>query len=95
MDDKDGREKLKIKVLMVVLSPSPSIIIIEAPTSLPEMTVRELFCSTLYQVIDGLGLAVALHTNTTLSGCITVIVVSLINGGSRGAEIMQYRFSQI
>lgn len=86
MDDKDGREELKIKVLLTILSLPPSSITMEIPFSFSDRIVRELFCSTLYQVMEGIGLALALHPNKMLSGCVTVTAVSLITGGSRGAE---------
>ena len=65
---KEGREGLKDKMLVLVLSVSPSIAEMKMPSSDPVSKVREPFSSTLYHVMEGLGLATAVHTNMASSG---------------------------
>ena len=80
--EKKGREGLNIKVLTALLSVS----VLVTPSSEPVRVVREPFISTLYHVMEGLGLAMAVHTNMAASGCVTVTALSVITGGPGGTE---------
>ena len=46
--------------------------------------VWELSISTLYHVMEGLGLAIAVHTNMASSGWVTVTTFSPMTGVSGG-----------
>ena len=81
---KEGREGSNDKVLTLVLSVSPSIAVMDTPSSVPVSIVRESSSSTLYHVMEGLGLATAVQTNMAASGCVTVTVVGLVITGVAG-----------
>ena len=66
------------KVLFRVLSESLLFKVIDTPSSVPLNLVRELSISTLYQVMDGFGLPIAVHTNMATSGWVTFTLLSFI-----------------
>ena len=84
--EKKGREGLNIKVLTALLSVSPSSSVMVTPSSEPVRMVREPFISTLYHVMEDLGLAMAVHSNMAASGGVTVTSLSVITGGSGGTK---------
>ncbi len=90
--EKKGREGLNIKVLIAILSVFPSLTVMLTPSSEPSVrVVRELSSSSLYHAMEGLGLAMAVHTNMAASGWVTVTVLSVIIGGSGGTKVRMQR----
>ena len=96
--EKKGREGLNIKVLIILLSMSPLLVEIVIPSSEPFSGVRVSSISSLYHVMEGLGLAMAVHSNMASSGWVTVTALSVITGGSGGTakcKVISHIFNSV
>ena len=77
----------KSKVLFISLSVFPFSVVIVTPASASAVSirlVRELSSSTLYHVMEGLGLATAMQINMAEAGWVTVNAVSSLMVGVAG-----------
>ena len=77
----------KSKVLFTSLSVFPFSVVIVTPVSASAVSVRlvrELSSSTLYHVMEGLGLATAMHMNVAEAGWVTVNAASSLMVGVAG-----------
>lgn len=83
--ENEGRVGLSSNVLFVVLSKIPLLSVIDTPNSIPVNLVRELSISTLYHIIAGLGMLIAMHTKMAASGWVTIRSLSKISGVLMGA----------
>ena len=85
---KDGRVRLNSKVLCITLSMFPFTVVIVTPVSVvPVRFVRELLDSTLYHVMEGLGLAIAVQTNMAEAGWVTINAASSVMVGVAGGTV--------
>ena len=85
---KDGRVRLNSKVLCISLSVFPFIVVIVTPVSVVRVRfVRELLDPTLYHVMEGLGLAIAVQTNMAEAGWVTINAASSVMVGVAGGTV--------